>query len=397
MSDLDSNMIGKGSYGRVRKVAMKEFEKLSILVQEFMCMKYMSDCKYVHVAMDANLKNQTITNELYDTSLERCLHKLTNDEKIKLSVCMLKGLVEIHDRDLVHADLKPGNMFVKGKGDSIHLCIADLGFCSISGYAKMNFITEAYGDEKLIADQKSDLYSLGICLAELFSGVQKSIKTMLSKISDSRVREVIEKLVSKDRDARPTARAVLLKLHNIDPKRWKVRNDIYTRMYDVIEIPGLKEYIKTIKITHKRTKTVRSLPRSFKIYQAISDFLFRKKIFNHYQEYALMACFIGCSLFSESFSNVVCNKQNINLEIVDELMNDDFFVAMMFFPSNNASIDYLLTKYSSKILRLLFLAFQSPSLLLKQNVKVPKDSRRRFCKVRLNHSMFQRYDKVRLY
>ena len=102
--------LGKGSYGEVtvkNGVAVKKFIKLSHLIQEYMALYYLRDCKHIVRVVDVNFEDLELSMELYDYSLRKYLEDNDKPEVMKILHGILLGLVELHDRGLVHGDIKP--------------------------------------------------------------------------------------------------------------------------------------------------------------------------------------------------------------------------------------------------------------------------------------------------
>ena len=240
-------MLGHGSYGEVVNrdgIAVKKFSKLTHLIQEYMALLYLSDCKYVVHAVNVNFMENELHMELYDCSLRIWLENnghrgdmsLVEDIATDVSrygrsisiiihdICM--GLVELHDRNLAHGDLKPGNILVKVK--PLKVVLGDCGFVSISKYAKVDRTAAVYRDPIIDHDVTHDMFSLGVCLLEIIAdikiikqGTYEELKqTVDTSILDTRYKSLIYNLLHPKKDRRPTARHLLRVLYNEDPPKW---------------------------------------------------------------------------------------------------------------------------------------------------------------------------------
>jgi serine/threonine-protein kinase len=109
-------------------------------------------------------------------SLLRRIGRLPKNKAIQAARQLCAGLAAAHDQGVLHRDLKPANVMIDGRGQAK---IADFGLAglddSIEG-AEARAGTPAYMAPEQWAGQevtvKSDLYSLGMLLYELFTGEQ---------------------------------------------------------------------------------------------------------------------------------------------------------------------------------------------------------------------------------
>ena len=108
-------------------------------------------------------------------SLLRRIGRLPHDKAIELARQICFGLHAAHDKGLIHRDLKPANIMIDGRGNAR---VTDFGISGIAEdlHAKGDIQagTPAYmAPEQLDGtdiSKRSDLYSLGLVLYELFTG-----------------------------------------------------------------------------------------------------------------------------------------------------------------------------------------------------------------------------------
>ncbi|KAI3637883.1 hypothetical protein MIR68_004532 [Amoeboaphelidium protococcarum] len=121
-----------------------------------------------------------ITYPLFDTSLssynKNFLSTLDCDDAYRLikSVTrqILQCLKHIHDRGLVHNDLKPGNVLISGDPYNPFVAVTDFGISCYTQDCEWKRVTPWYEAPEIIqygrGNVQSDIWSLGVIVAELF-------------------------------------------------------------------------------------------------------------------------------------------------------------------------------------------------------------------------------------
>jgi len=109
-------------------------------------------------------------------SLLRRIGRLPEDKAVQLARQICAGLAAAHDQGILHRDLKPANVMIDGRGRAR---LTDFGLAGLAeGFAsgEVRAGTPAYMAPEQLAGKavsvKSDLYSLGLVLYELFTGKQ---------------------------------------------------------------------------------------------------------------------------------------------------------------------------------------------------------------------------------
>lgn len=107
-------------------------------------------------------------------SLLRRIGRLPNDKAMQIARQLCAGLAAAHREGILHRDLKPANVMIDGRG---HVRITDFGLAGLAEEidgAEIRVGTPAYMAPEQVAGKevtvKSDLYSLGLVLYELFTG-----------------------------------------------------------------------------------------------------------------------------------------------------------------------------------------------------------------------------------
>ncbi|MDX0494105.1 protein kinase [Sinorhizobium medicae] len=129
--------------------------------------------------------NRSATEDAIYLALEFCergsLQKpyeagpLASAEVHRIATHVCHGLGSLHDRDMLHRDLKPGNILVSGNGTvklgDFGLVTDDmvLGYANIEGYAYSDHLApESY--ETGLSSKKTDFWALGMTLYRLLHG-----------------------------------------------------------------------------------------------------------------------------------------------------------------------------------------------------------------------------------
>jgi hypothetical protein len=103
-------------------------------------------------------------------SLLRRIGRFPEDRALEIARQICAGLAAAHQRDVVHRDLKPANVMLDGTG---RVRITDFGLAGAAGEA-IRAGTPAYMAPEQLAGQevtaRSDIYSLGLVLYEIFTG-----------------------------------------------------------------------------------------------------------------------------------------------------------------------------------------------------------------------------------
>ena len=173
-------------------------------------------------------------------SLLRRIGRLPQDKAVQLARQVCAGLAAAHDQGILHRDLKPANVMIDGRGRARLTDFGLAGLAEAFEGAEVRAGTPAYMAPEQLSGKgvsmKSDLYSLGLVLYELFTGKrafdapsaaelmrlqQESTPTMpTTHVSglDPAVERVILRCLDKEPTQRPTsALAVAAALPGGDP------------------------------------------------------------------------------------------------------------------------------------------------------------------------------------
>jgi serine/threonine-protein kinase len=106
-------------------------------------------------------------------SLLRRIGRLPQEKAVEIARQLCAGLGALHDRGVLHRDLKPANVMVDGRGG---VRITDFGLSGLADQlgADVRVGTPAYMSPEQLsgegADERSDVYALGLTLYEVFTG-----------------------------------------------------------------------------------------------------------------------------------------------------------------------------------------------------------------------------------
>ena len=104
------------------------------------------------------------------SSLLRRIGHFPEARALEIARQICAGLASAHERGVIHRDLKPANIMIDGTG---RVRITDFGLAGLSGEA-LRAGTPAYMAPEQLAGgdvtARSDMYSLGLVLYEIFTG-----------------------------------------------------------------------------------------------------------------------------------------------------------------------------------------------------------------------------------
>jgi len=147
-------------------------------------------------------------------SLLRRIGRLPHDKALDIARQLCAGLAAAHAKGVLHRDLKPANIMLDGRGQVV---ITDFGLAGIAGQipgAEVRSGTPAYMAPEQLAGKevsgRSDIYSLGLVLYEVFTGKRAFAETSADKrraSSDS----TVSRPSSVVKDVDPVVERVILR------------------------------------------------------------------------------------------------------------------------------------------------------------------------------------------
>jgi serine/threonine protein kinase len=143
-------------------------------------------------------------------SLLRRIGRLPGDKAIEIARKLCAGLAAAHAKGVLHRDLKPANVMIDGRGQVL---IMDFGLAAIADQvegAEVRNGTPAYmAPEQLDGrevTERSDIYSLGLVLYEMFTG---------KRAFETRDRSAVPRVASVIKDVDPGVERLIAKC--LDP------------------------------------------------------------------------------------------------------------------------------------------------------------------------------------
>jgi serine/threonine protein kinase len=353
-------ILGQGSYGEVYirdGKAVKKFSKLSHLIQEYMALKYLDGCEYVVHSKGVEFNNLELHMKLYDCSLRKWLEdkrehgKANKSNLMKIIHDILMGLTELHDRELAHGDLKPGNILIRN--NPLKAVLGDCGFVSIAKYAKVDRTAAIYRDPIVSHDPSHDMFSFGICFLEMMGEIKinrqanyEELKQVVrDKIDDPDHRKIIYNLLHEDKERRPSARSLLYRLFKENPPKWiRPGSNIIDGSKsgsNRVVISVLLDDRKYIRSLMKATAYRFEINRGKKGYGALLSYIDNHKIdSSQHRIYTAVTLMILSSIFGKSGFReqeviALCeNRYNLSFiyNILDDMLSDPIFINILLAP-----------------------------------------------------------------
>ena len=123
-------------------------------------------------------------------SLLRRIGRLPSDKALEIARKLCAGMAAAHDKGILHRDLKPANIMLNSQGEVV---IMDFGLAELADLITEDQVrhgTPAYMAPEQLAGKevttKSDIYSLGLVLYEIFTGKRAFQADTLAEIVRTR-------------------------------------------------------------------------------------------------------------------------------------------------------------------------------------------------------------------
>ncbi len=156
-------------------------------------------------------------------SLLRRIGRVPHDKALEIARQICAGLAAAHQKDVLHRDLKPGNVMIDGRGRAR---IADFGLAALTGTvgeADIRSGTPIYMAPEQLAGhevtKRSDIYGLGMVLYELFTGRRAIEAKTVEDVRRHHVESSIAPPSDLVGDLDPAVERVILRCMDRDPAR----------------------------------------------------------------------------------------------------------------------------------------------------------------------------------
>jgi aminoglycoside phosphotransferase (APT) family kinase protein len=147
------------------------------------------------------------------SSLLQRIGRLPADKALEISRKLCAGLAAAHDKGIIHRDLKPQNIMLNKRGEVV---IMDFGLAaaadSLTGAEARNGTPAYMSPEQLKGLEvtaKSDIYSLGVVLYELFTGRRPYDARTVQSMIDMQESQQLTSMTSLAADMDPAAERVI--------------------------------------------------------------------------------------------------------------------------------------------------------------------------------------------
>jgi hypothetical protein len=157
------------------------------------------------------------------SSLLRRIGQLPQSKGLDIARQMCAGLAAAHEHGVLHRDLKPGNIMLDGRG---RVRITDFGLAALGenlAGEELRAGTPAYmAPEQLAGTEvtaRSDIYSLGLVLYELFTGKKAFEAATLPELMRLREHSTPTSISAIVRDIDPLVERVIIRCLEKDPAK----------------------------------------------------------------------------------------------------------------------------------------------------------------------------------
>ena len=154
-------------------------------------------------------------------SLLRRIGRLPGDKALEIARQLCAGLAAAHREGVLHRDLKPANVMLDGRGRAVMMDFGLAGIAEqIQGYDVRSGTPAYMAPEQLAGKEvteRSDIYSLGLVLYEIFTGKRAFDATALADLVRQRNEQPISAPSTWVKDLDPAVERVIMRCLETDP------------------------------------------------------------------------------------------------------------------------------------------------------------------------------------
>jgi predicted Ser/Thr protein kinase len=156
------------------------------------------------------------------STLMRRIGRLPPDKAVEIARKMCAGLAAAHEKGVLHRDLKPANVMIDGRG---HVVIMDFGLAGLTEQLQCDVRsgTPAYMSPEQLAGTevttKSDIYSLGLVIYELFTGKRAYEAASIMELMRMQERAEPLSITSVVKDLEPAVERVIMRCLDHNPRK----------------------------------------------------------------------------------------------------------------------------------------------------------------------------------
>jgi hypothetical protein len=155
-------------------------------------------------------------------SLLRRIGRLPADKAVEIASQLCAGLAAAHEQGVLHRDLKPANVMIDGRGKAR---IMDFGLAGLAGEFRGQEVragTPAYMAPEQLAGKevtvRSDIYSLGLVLYEIFTGKKAFEASSLEELMRQHETSAPPSISDYVKEIDPIVERVILRCLERDPR-----------------------------------------------------------------------------------------------------------------------------------------------------------------------------------
>ena len=310
LSDSGHNLVYRAQMGgkwvvlKAAKPTEGELTRNQLLLEREFEIMHRLDSIYVvqtiSMVNDPQLGRAILMEYVHGRPLDRFIaEKPSVTERRRVAEELMEALIFLHDRQIVHGDLKPSNILITDSGN--HVRLIDFGFADNEAYIAKNIGTSPSisTEEQLPTDvllPERDIYALGKILSLLFPHSAKPI---------------IRRCLASDRSRYTSVHQVRAALHRYWRMRWLLPLILAIAAivaFVIVFLPSPKETAQTFEI---QTDTEIVVP----VKPAVDSIWLNLKVQTD-KQYTSLYC-----IYADSLTNMPEKTMNAAIELLSGYAN----------------------------------------------------------------------------